>query len=96
MRAAVVTVLAGPDGVVIREVPDPTPAPGQVLSTSSMRASAFQTSSKPGASTKCAQSCHSHLGGRSPVWFAKPLVDSAPENAFRRCPSAAGRPSRSP
>ena len=31
MRAAVVAELNGPDGVVIREVPDPTPAPGQVL-----------------------------------------------------------------
>ena len=31
MRAAVVTELNGPDGVVIREVPDPTPEPGHVL-----------------------------------------------------------------
>ena len=31
MRAAIVAELNGPDGVVIREVPDPTPAPGQVL-----------------------------------------------------------------
>ena len=31
MRAAVVTDLNGPDGVVIREVPDPTLKPGHVL-----------------------------------------------------------------
>ena len=31
MRAAVVTDLAGPDGVVVREVPTPTPGPTQVL-----------------------------------------------------------------
>jgi len=31
VRAAVVAELNGPDGVAIREVPDPTPAPGQVL-----------------------------------------------------------------
>ena len=31
MRAAVVTDLAGPDGVVVREVPTPTPGPAQVL-----------------------------------------------------------------
>ena len=31
MRAAVVTDLIGPDGVVVREVPTPTPGPAQVL-----------------------------------------------------------------
>ena len=31
MRAAVVTDLAGPDGVVVREVPTPTPGPTQVV-----------------------------------------------------------------
>src|SRR5262245_12742002 len=31
MRAAVVTDLIGPDGVVVREVPVPTPGPAQVL-----------------------------------------------------------------
>ncbi len=31
MRAAVLTELSGPDGLQIREIPDPTPGPGQVL-----------------------------------------------------------------
>jgi NADPH2:quinone reductase len=31
VRAAVITALTGPDGVVIREVPEPRPQPGQVL-----------------------------------------------------------------
>ena len=76
MRAAVVTELNGPDGVVVREVPDPALKPGHVFIEWSTRGSAFRTSFRPGASTRCVQSCRLHPAGRYPVLCAKIRVVS--------------------
>ena len=90
MRAAVVTVLAGPDGVVVREVPTPTPGPAQVLIDVEYAGISFPDVLQ----TRGQYQVRPELPF-TPGWEISG-VDSAPENAFRRCPSAAGRPSRSP
>jgi NADPH:quinone reductase-like Zn-dependent oxidoreductase len=81
VRAGVVTELNGPDGVVIREVPDPTLRPGHVLIDVEYAGISFPDVLQTRANTKCVQNCRLHPAGRYPVSCAKIRVVSVLETA---------------
>ena len=96
MRAAVVTDLAGPDGVVVREVPTPTPGPAQVLIDVEYAGISFPDVLQTRGQYQVRPELPFTPGWEISGVVREGSVVSAPENAFRRCRSAAGWPSRSP